>query len=71
MTRKLGATGEFPRGKFCDEDEGGLRMAMAIRDKTIIVNFGKPVAWIGLDLESAEAFREALDASIKKLKEVQ
>jgi hypothetical protein len=48
--RPLGATGTFPQGKLNDHDEGGLKMAIGY-DKTdgiVRVEFGKPVAWLGL-----------------------
>lgn len=44
---KLGATGKFPRGRLTEEDEGELQMAVAHRDGNIVLDFGKPVVWIG------------------------
>jgi hypothetical protein len=48
--RPLGATGTFPQGKVSDDDEGGLKMAIAFDplDGIVRVEFGKPVAWLGL-----------------------
>lgn len=48
--RQFGATGQFPQGKLDDTDEGALRMGVAY-DKLsgiVRVDFGKPVAWLGL-----------------------
>ncbi len=48
--RELGATGTFPQGQVSDDDEGALRMAVGY-DKLngiVKVDFGKPVAWLGL-----------------------
>lgn len=48
--RDFGATGQFPQGKVEDADEGELRMGVAY-DKLngiVRVQFGKPVAWLGL-----------------------
>lgn len=50
---KLGSTNDFPRGKLCQDDEGGLRIAVYESDKTVIINFGKDIEWIGLDKETA------------------
>jgi hypothetical protein len=50
---KLGGTGDFPRGKLNADDEGGLLMGIAVKDKTVVINFGKPVAWLGLDKMTA------------------
>lgn len=52
---KLGETGEYPQGKLNEADEGEIQIAIAA-DKSkgkVIVNFGKEVAWIGMN--SAEA----------------
>lgn len=57
---KLGATNEFPRGKFNQADEGGLRFAIGVMERTVIVDFGTPVAWMGLDADTAEAFARSL-----------
>lgn len=55
---------QFPRGKLTDDDEGALTIRMTTQDKTIVVEFGKPVAWIGLDRATA------LDLAINLLKRV-
>jgi len=48
--RPFGATGDFPQGKLNDHDEGGLRIGVAWDklDGIVRVEFGKPVAWLGL-----------------------
>lgn len=58
--KKFGATGEFPRGKFNADDEGALMMGVAVKDRTVIVNFGKPVAWLGLDKQTALALADII-----------
>ena len=49
----LGETKEFPQGKLNKEDEGELRLAVGVTDSKVVINFGKPVAWIGFDKEQA------------------
>ena len=44
----LGATMKFPRGKLNDSDEGELQMGITVRQGTVILAFGKEVAWLGL-----------------------
>ena len=46
----LGASGKFPQGALNDDDEGELRMAIGRDpvDGVIRLDFGKPVAWLGL-----------------------
>lgn len=43
----------YPRGKFCEDDEGELQMRICMQDKTIIIDFGKPVTWLGLAKKDA------------------
>jgi len=43
-----GSTGKFPEGKLRDDDEGEIRVALTAIDGKIIIDFGKPVKWIGL-----------------------
>jgi len=67
MNDKLGATGKFPQGKLNEDDEGELQIGVAKdAEGKIIINFGKPVAWIGLDAQSALGFAKTI---IKKLVE--
>lgn len=51
----LGATGEFPRGKIHEADEGEIKIGIAFdrRTGTIILDFGKPIAVLGLSPEQA------------------
>lgn len=57
---KLGSAGDFPRGKLNAEDEGGLQIAVYERDKTVVINFGKEVVWIGLDKLTAIALGKSI-----------
>jgi hypothetical protein len=49
-------TDQFPRGKLNADDEGQLQVAIATQDKTVIIDFGKPVVWLGLDYHTAMKF---------------
>lgn len=51
----LGATDRFPRGKVNEQDEGEIMMAVAADrgTKTVVINFGKPTAWLALEYENA------------------
>lgn len=61
MTRnRLGATGKYPRGKLNADDEGELRMAVGRQGDIVRIDFGKPVAWLGLPFAEARAFAEAI-----------
>jgi hypothetical protein len=40
---------KYPRGKLNDSDEGALAISVYEQDKSIIIDFGKDVSWIGMD----------------------
>jgi hypothetical protein len=50
---KLGPTGEFPQGHLNQSDEGGLTFSISRENGKIVIDFGKPTIWIGLDKETA------------------
>lgn len=51
----LGATGRFPDGKLNEHDEGEIAFAVAADPihKKILIDFGKPVAFLGMNPEQA------------------
>lgn len=58
--RLSGATGDHPQGKLNGDDQGGLRMAIGVKDGVLVVDFGKPVAWLALDKATALALADNL-----------
>jgi hypothetical protein len=60
--RELGATGRFPQGRVSDDDEGELTLGVAFDpvDGIVRIEFGKPVAWLGLPRDNAVAFARAI-----------
>ena len=54
------ATKVYPRGKLNEADEGALELRIAVKDRTVIVGFGKPVKWIGLGATEARGLAELL-----------
>jgi hypothetical protein len=50
---QFGATGDYPHGKMNVEDEGGIILGIAHDKGNVIINFGKPCAWIGMPPEEA------------------
>lgn len=58
--RTLGATGDFPRGKLNGDDEGGLRLAIGVKDRTVMIVFGKEIAWLGLGKTEALALADSI-----------
>lgn len=59
---KMGATGQFPYGKLGKHDQGELTVAMAVdrRQGIIRMEFGKPVAWLGLPAAHARHLAKML-----------
>ena len=56
----LGATRQFPQGKLAPSDEGELKFAVGAKDGKVVIEFGKPVAWMGMDAEQAISLAELL-----------
>lgn len=56
----LGGTGEFPQGQLTKEDEGEIQIAITHMHGEVILNFGKPIAWIGFSPEQAEQIAYSL-----------
>ena len=71
MSEHPGPTGQFPRGKLNEHDDGELRVALGIdlTTRTIVMDFSRKISWLGLDHRSAkelaaklEELAESLDA---------
>lgn len=56
----LGPTGEFPMGKLVEKDEGEIRIGIKSFNDKIVIEFGKPIHWIGFSPEQARQVAESL-----------
>jgi len=65
---KLGKLGTFSRGKMHASDEGDLRMAIAHTASEVVISFGKPVAWLGLEPDKAEQFANMILSHAKEIR---
>jgi hypothetical protein len=65
----LGATGKFPDGRLNDDDQGELRAALAVDRKKnrLLIQFGKPVAWLVLTREGAEELAKMIERKCMEL----
>lgn len=59
---------QYPNGRLCGDDDGALTYGIAISSKTVIINFFKPVKWIGLDEDSAYQLLTGLANHLAQLK---
>jgi len=68
---KLGATGDFPKGKLNEDDEGELRMAVMINlnENLVKIHFGKPVTWLGLPKKEAMDLGRTLIKNAERLRD--
>jgi hypothetical protein len=68
---RLGATGDFPKGKTGPDDEGALMTGIAWdgKDGIVRIDFGKKVAWLGMEPPEAIEFAKAIieKAGAKKI----
>jgi hypothetical protein len=60
---------QYPKGVLNNEDEGELKMAFSVdpKTKTLIINFGKPLAWVGFKKEEVEELIKLLTKLSKQL----
>ncbi len=58
--RMFGATGNFPGGKIAPTDEGEILLGVAHRDGKVVLDFGTPVAWIGMSPDQADEIADLL-----------
>jgi hypothetical protein len=59
---RFGATGKFPQGRVHTSDEGELQFGIATDREhgVVVLNFGNPVAWLGLPPAHARQIAAAL-----------
>lgn len=65
----LGATQRFPEGKLKADDEGELRFAVGTHPQTkkVIIQWGKPVSWIGMTAAQALDLADSLQKQARSL----
>lgn len=70
LKEQLGATGRYPEGKLSKHDEGEIAFAVAADPKhgKVLIDFGKPVAFLGMNADQAIALGEMLIAKAGELK---
>lgn len=61
-------TKQYPRGKIFEDDEGELTLRIGVTDKTVIIDFGKQLKWIGYDKSGAIEFAELILKHARSIK---
>lgn len=56
----LGPTGDHPRGKLNEHDEGGLVIAVGSEGDCVRIEFGSPIAWLALPPAQAMALAHSI-----------
>jgi hypothetical protein len=54
LLSSVGPTGRFPEGKMNRHDEGEIALAIGVQDGKVVLNFGKPTAWVGFNPDQAQ-----------------
>ncbi len=55
-----GALGDFPEGKLTKTDEGAIQFAIGEKDGKVVIDFGTPVNWVGMNPQQAAEFASLL-----------
>jgi len=62
-----GALGDFPEGKLTKTDEGAIQFAVGEKDGKVVLDFGTPVVWLGLNPQQAADLASLL---LKRAREI-
>ena len=49
----VGAVGSYPDGHLTKQDEGSIQFAVGARDGKVVIDYGTPVAWVGMTAQQA------------------
>lgn len=59
---------KYPRGKLNDSDEGQTALAIYVTDKTVMIHFPKPIAWIGMSKQEALTLADMIKTRAETIK---
>ncbi len=60
MKQDIGPTRRFPGGKLTANDEGEIAFAVGILKRKVIINFGTPIASLGMSPKQAKQLAASL-----------
>lgn len=61
-------TNRYPQGQLNEHDDGELDIMMSIENNVVRIDFGKPVAWLGLQAREARQLAYLLLKRAEELK---
>ena len=56
----FGPTGKFPDGKLTEHDEGEIQFGVTTLKGKVVLNFGKPIASLGMDATQTRSLARLL-----------
>lgn len=62
-----GSLGDFPEGQLTKTDEGAIQFAVGEKDGKVVLDFGTPVNWVGMNPQQAADLASLL---LKRAREV-
>ena len=71
LQAELGATGKQPEGKLAKGDEGEIMFAIGHQFGKVTLDFGKAVAWVGMNPDQAEALAATIMTHANKARLIQ
>ena len=69
----MGFNREYPQGRLSAEDDGETPVGIAAdaEHKRVLINYFKPIVWIGLDFEAGLEFLKGLAAKLSEISDYQ
>lgn len=61
---------KYPRGKIHEHDNGATSIMIKSNKNTVIIQFEKPIIWLGLSSEEASAMGHALIKTAMEMQNV-
>lgn len=62
-----GPIGDYPEGMLTPKDEGSIQFAIGDKDGKVVLDFGAPIAWIGLTPQQAMDIAASLMSRARKV----
>jgi hypothetical protein len=63
----FGATGKFPEGQLVETDEGEIAFGVSSYQGKVVVQFGSPVAWLGMSPKQAMRLAAVLQRRAREI----